>query len=112
LNDLKTIKDNQTGRGGARQGAGRKAGAITKRTREVANKAVETGLTPLEFMLSIMRDESADRNERLDMAKAAAPFIHPKLSSISATVEAEVVQKRVSSEPLSETEWEAQHGLK
>lgn len=38
---------------------------------------------PLEFMLKIMRDESADRAERLDMAKAAAPYVHAKLSAIT-----------------------------
>lgn len=77
-------------RGGARPGAGRKKGAITTRTREIAEAALAEGLTPLSFMLQIMRDESAPRAERLDMAKAAAPFIHPKLSSIEAKVDAEV----------------------
>lgn len=43
---------------------------------------------PLEFMLQIMRDPGADRTERLDMAKAAAPYVHAKLSSV--TMEATV----------------------
>ncbi|WP_368911891.1 hypothetical protein [Taklimakanibacter deserti] len=37
---------------------------------------------PLELMLKIMRDETADLQTRMDMAKAAAPYFHPKLSSI------------------------------
>lgn len=41
--------------GGKRVGAGRKAGALTKRTREIAEKAVQTGKTPLEVMLENMR---------------------------------------------------------
>lgn len=41
--------------GGKRLGAGRKAGALTKRTREVAEKSLETGKTPLEVMLENMR---------------------------------------------------------
>lgn len=69
-------------RGGKREGAGRRAGAVSTKTREVADKAIEDGLTPLEFMLQVMRDESAERGERLEMAKAAAPYIHPKLSSV------------------------------
>lgn len=69
-------------RGGARPGAGRKQGAITKKTREIANKASSEGVTPLEFMLEVMRDTTADRAERLDMAKAAAPYIHPRLAAV------------------------------
>lgn len=42
-------------RGGKRDGAGRPAGAITKRTREVAERALATGMTPLDVMLDNMR---------------------------------------------------------
>lgn len=42
-------------RGGKRIGAGRPAGALTKRTREVAEKASAMGKTPLEIMLENMR---------------------------------------------------------
>ena len=41
-------------RGGKRIGAGRKVGALTKRTREVAEKAAATGQSPLEVMLDNM----------------------------------------------------------
>ena len=73
--------------GGARAGAGRKQGAATAKTREIADRAAEGGVTPLEFMLQVMRDETAERAERLDMAKAAAPYIHPRLSAVEAKVE-------------------------
>src|SRR5580692_7926640 len=42
-------------RGGKRVGAGRKSGAATKRTREIANQAAATGKMPLEVMLDNMR---------------------------------------------------------
>jgi hypothetical protein len=42
-------------RGGKRVGAGRKQGALTKRTREVAEQATAQGKTPLEVMLDNMR---------------------------------------------------------
>jgi hypothetical protein len=42
-------------RGGRRVGAGRKLGAATKRTREIANQAAATGKMPLEVMLDNMR---------------------------------------------------------
>ena len=48
------------------------------------------GIMPLEFMLQVMRDETAERAERLDMAKAAAPYVHPRLSSVEAKVEGDV----------------------
>lgn len=42
-------------RGGKREGAGRPAGAVTQRTREVAERALATGMTPLDVMLDNMR---------------------------------------------------------
>ena len=72
-------------RGGARPGAGRKVGAATAKTREIANGAASEGITPLEYMLARMRDPNVPDAARDDMAKAAAPFIHPKLSSIEAS---------------------------
>lgn len=42
------------GHGGRRDGAGRKQGALTKRTREVAEQAAAEGKTPLEIMLANM----------------------------------------------------------
>lgn len=71
--------------GGARPGAGRPPGSATTRTREIAN-AIAEGLTPLEYLTSIYRDESAEPARRLDAAKAAAPYVHPKLANLDATV--------------------------
>lgn len=42
-------------RGGKREGSGRKNGAVTKRTREIADKAMADGISPLEVMLDNMR---------------------------------------------------------
>ena len=69
-------------RGGFRPGAGRKEGSATARTREIANKAIENGLTPLEYMLGVMRDPKADVARRDEMARAAAPYIHPRLAAV------------------------------
>ena len=35
-------------------------------------------LTPLEYMLRIMRDPNEDKDRRMRMAIAAAPFVHPR----------------------------------
>ena len=42
-------------RGGKREGAGRKVGAVTRRTREVAERALAEGKAPLDVMLDNMR---------------------------------------------------------
>jgi hypothetical protein len=69
-------------RGGVRPGAGRPKGAATVKTREIANAAIESGLTPLDYLLSILRDANAEQNVRIDAAKAAAPYVHPRLSTV------------------------------
>ena len=81
------IENNQTNskRGGARKNAGRKPGAATTKTREIADKASEAGITPLEYILSVMRDETTEPRERLSAAVAAAPYMHAKLSSMEVT---------------------------
>lgn len=85
-------QSNSNGRGGARRGAGRKPGAATTKTREIANAAAEGGITPLEYMLEVMRKEPGDEMEpreylaasmmRFEAAKAAAPYIHPRLAAV------------------------------
>ena len=70
-------------RGGSRPGAGRPRGAATKRTREIADRAVADGVLPLEYMLGVMRDPAAEPSRRDEMAKTAAPYLHPRLSAVA-----------------------------
>src|SRR5690348_9969197 len=69
-------------RGGKRPGAGRKPGSKNKASAAREKAIAESGLTPLEYMLGVMRDEQATRDVRLDAAAKAAPYVHPKLASI------------------------------
>lgn len=85
-------------RGGARPGAGRKKGAKSTKTQEIALAAAEGGSTPIEVILWFMRTtfESAqkahadgDSDRALQMgalsmsaADKAAPYVHPKLTAI------------------------------
>lgn len=69
-------------KGGARPGAGRKAGVPNKRTAEKTAQIEASGLTPLDYLLSIMRDDLLDREARVDAAKAAAPYVHAKLANV------------------------------
>ena len=95
--------------GGARKGSGRPKGAATKKTREIADKLAESDeVSPLEFMLTTMRLtpeklQAQHKTGELDTeqyvvalqdlqrrrekaAETAAPYIHPRLSSIEANV--------------------------
>lgn len=68
--------------GGARPGSGRKPGATNKRTVEMLETARANGIMPLDYLLSIMRNSKQEEDVRMDAAKAAAPYLHPKLSSV------------------------------
>lgn len=50
-------------------------------------QAAEGGIMPLDYMLQILRDEDRDTAERMDAAKAAAPYVHAKLASVEHTGE-------------------------
>lgn len=75
-------------RGGARPGAGRPKGARDKLAQEAAEAVKATGMTPLEYLTSIYQDDEADEAKRIEAAKAAAPYVHPRLSNIEAKVDA------------------------
>lgn len=69
--------------GGKREGAGRKAGSVTRRGREAAERAIESGeLMPLDYMLTIMRDDTALPARRDWAAEKSAPYVHPKLAAV------------------------------
>lgn len=72
-------------KGGAREGAGRKPGVPNRKTAELQAAVLASGISPLEYMLSVMRDPGQDYPIRLDAAKSAAPYIHPKLAAIEHT---------------------------
>ncbi len=61
---------------------GRKKGTPNKKTQELLVHAAAGGDLPLAHMLRIMRDPDQDTAIRFDAAKAAAPFLHPRLAAI------------------------------
>ena len=46
-------------------------------------------------MLRTMRDEAAESTRRDEMAKAAAPYLHPRLSSVEHSGDTEACPKAV-----------------
>jgi hypothetical protein len=73
--------------GGARPGAGRKPGTPNIKTTEVLAKALEQGLTPVEYMLALMRDDAAESKDRQWAAEKAAPYVHPRPSPLPRAIE-------------------------
>ncbi len=63
---------------------GRKRGSKNKTTiarEHAAKEGPNKSLTPLQHMLKIMRDPKQPKEVRMEMAKAAAPYVHPRLRS-------------------------------
>lgn len=65
---------------------GRKKGIPNKATAKREAAIAASGLTPLEYLLTVVRDPRASRAVRIDAAKSAAPYVHPKLSSVAMQV--------------------------
>jgi len=113
-NNQKKSKPKSSTKGGARPGAGRKEGSLTKRTREIAEVAAAQGITPLEVMMKTMIElyheaencskhddhtqEGVDHdhdiinetrikllNMAATIARYTAPYVHPRLSAIEHT---------------------------
>ena len=83
-------------RGGQRHGAGRRLGSTNRFSQALLKKVEKAGELPVEYLLSIMRDETQGTRIRLDAAKAAAPYVHHKLAAARVTV---------STDGLSQEEW-------
>jgi hypothetical protein len=62
---------------------GRPRGSRNKRTRAVLEAAASGGELPLEYMLGVMRDPTVSAKRRDEMAKAAAPYLHSRLSAVA-----------------------------
>ncbi len=79
--------------GGVRPGAGRPP----KRPRLIGPDAEAAGVceSPLDFMLRIMRDPTADWGLRSRMAIAAAPFMHPRAEAPGKKEDAQEAAGRV-----------------
>jgi hypothetical protein len=61
---------------------GRTKGTPNKRRGEMESAQRDSGLSPLDYMLQLMRDETADPRRRDYAASQAAPYCHPKLANV------------------------------
>jgi hypothetical protein len=96
--------------GGKRLGAGRPTGVASRANEQVRQEAAATGELPLAYMLRIMRDPSQPVGRRDEMAKAAAPFCHSRLSSVEHS--GEIARPTVIRAPAfsaTPAEWQAEY---
>jgi hypothetical protein len=63
-----------------------KRGAPNRKTKQKIEAIDASGLTPLDYMLAVMRDPGAKPERRDEMARAAAAYTHPRLAPIAADV--------------------------
>src|SRR5215204_6631888 len=75
---------------------GRKQGTPNRATAARQAAITASGLTPLEFLMSVLRDEKNDPALRFEAAKAAAPYVHPKLAAIQHLDDRSVALEEVS----------------
>ena len=62
---------------------GRPKGSKNKYSAAALRQAMNgDGQTPLEYLLGVMNDDTNNQKLRMDAAKAAAVYCHPRLSSI------------------------------
>lgn len=75
--------------GGPRAGSGRPRGSVNKAIAERQARVAASGITPLDYMLGVMRDEAQELGVRLDAAKSVAPYVHPRLASVDQRLSAD-----------------------
>ena len=102
-------------RGGRRPRAGRPVGSKNQRSAEIARAAAESGITPIEVMLGTMRELWAlgtpeAKREAAEIAKDAAPYIHPRLASIDQTLKEDRPFAVLLESCSNPAEWKAAYG--
>ena len=70
------------GHGGPRPNSGRPKGKPNKATKAREQIIASAGITPLDYMLRILRNEKADDAQRQWAAEKAAPYVHPRLATV------------------------------
>ncbi len=55
--------------------------SAAKRRRRASAAVADEGLTPLQYMVQVLRDESQTHAVRMDAAKTVAPYLHARLAT-------------------------------
>ena len=76
--------------GGRRPGSGRKRSGVSRLDAAARQQALESGISPLDYMLSIMRHPDSTAAQKMEAAKGAAPYVHARLAHVESKAEATV----------------------
>jgi hypothetical protein len=85
---------------------GRKAGTPNRRTQELVDTAEGQGMLPHELLAAVARGEEIDGvipsfEQRIDAAKACAPYFAPRLSNSNVTQRTFTSLSEISDEELA-----------
>lgn len=88
--------------GGTRSNAGRPRGSKNKVTAKREAEVAAAGLTPLDYMLGLLRSDESSADDRKWAAQAAAPYCHHRLSAIehSGTIEDKAAEQPEDLSPM------------
>lgn len=76
---------------------GRPKGSFNKASKaQIERVCADGGTSPLEYLASIYQNEAEDIRYRIDAAKAAAPYVHARLSS---------TEIKAAVQEISQEEW-------
>tara|TARA_B100001057_G_scaffold316854_1_gene316980 strand:+ start:3514 stop:3822 length:309 start_codon:yes stop_codon:yes gene_type:complete len=65
-----------------KRGRGRPKGSFNKASKaQIERVTADGGQSPLEYLASIYQNDAEEIRYRIDAAKAAAPYVHARLSS-------------------------------
>jgi hypothetical protein len=67
---------------GHKRVGGRVAGVPNRVTSDFRDRVLRSGLTPLDYMCRVFRDESEPTSIRLDAAAKVASFVYPRMSTV------------------------------
>ena len=82
----------------------RRRTALPELSRAIVTGARSAGLTPLDYMLSVIRDPEAHTVRRDRLAVAAAPYCHPRVADQRKG--AKDLKAEAANEAGDGTEWE------
>jgi len=74
---------------------GRPKGSRDKEINTGILLARRKGITPLEFLLSVMDNKKNDLAVRMDAAKAASPYVHQRLAQLAVEHKGQVYVNKV-----------------
>jgi hypothetical protein len=76
---------------------GRQKGSQNKKTVGMI-MAQRDGISPLEFLLSVMDDEKQELPIRMDAAKSASPYCHARLAQTQLEVTGDITYDKIERE--------------